>query len=108
MAKIKKTSLVMSMYQQFKNKYSDCILLFRIGDCYESFFYDAELCSYVCDLPLEHRERSGDVIPVVSIPFWEFSKHKRKILSAGCRVTTCEKIGDRQFTRTITPGTVNA
>lgn len=106
--KTNKSSSVMPVYQKFKNKYPDCILLFRIGDCYESFFFDAELCSYVCDLPLEHRERSSDVIPVVSIPFWEFNGHKRKILSAGCRVTICEQIGERNVVITTNPRSVNA
>ena len=106
--KTKKTSSVRRVYQQIKDKHPDCILLFLMFGCYESYFLDAELCSYVCDLPLEHRDRSGTVVPTVSIPSLEFNKHLRKMLSVGCRVTTCEQIGDRSVAITRNPRTVNA
>lgn len=105
--KAKKLSPARKIYLWFKDKYPDCILLFRINDRYESFFEDAELCSSVCGLLVEHRDKSGDIVPVVSFPFWEFSKHSKKMLSAGYKVTTCEQVGGRDVTRIMTPENIN-
>jgi len=107
MATKTKISPARKAHQRLKVKYPDSILLFRINDCYEGFFEDAELCWSVCGLPWEHRDKSGDIVPVVSFPFWELSKHSQKMLSAGYKVTTCVSVGSRDVFRTLTPETVN-
>jgi DNA mismatch repair protein MutS len=51
-AKTEKLTPAMKQFSKFKQKYPDCILFFRMGDFYETFYDDAKTCSRICGLTL--------------------------------------------------------
>ena len=56
-------------FRHFKRKYPDCILFFRMGDFYETFHEDAEICARVLELPLGNCGRDDqNRIPTVHVP----------------------------------------
>ena len=107
---------VMQQYQELKEQYKDTILLFRIGDFYETFNADAELISRELDIVLTSRSKSGDTrIPLAGVPYHAADSYIARLVSKGYKVAVCEQVGDprttkgivkREIARVITPGTV--
>lgn len=102
-------------YLQLKAQYPDAILLFRLGDFYESFDEDAKIVSQVCDVVLTSRPvAKGQRVPMAGVPYHAVDVYIAKLLQAGYRVAVADQIGDttvnglvpREVTRVITPGTV--
>lgn len=105
---------LIQQYLQIKSKYSDYILLYRIGDFYETFFEDAEITSKVCNIILTKRNNgaAGDV-PLAGFPFHQIDNYLPKLVSAGYRVAICEQVEDpkrasgivrREVIEVVTPG----
>ena len=109
-------SPMMQQYLQTKEKYKDAILLYRLGDFYEMFFEDAELCSRLLELTLTGRDCGQETrAPMCGIPFHAVDNYIPRLLSAGYKVAICEqltapkkgvKLVERDVIRVITPGTV--
>jgi DNA mismatch repair protein MutS len=109
-------SPVMRQYQEMKEKHPDTILLFRIGDFYETFNRDAELIARELDIVLTSRSKSGDNrIPLAGVPYHAADGYIAKLVGKGYKVAVCEQVGDprttkgvmkREIARIITPGTV--
>lgn len=107
---------VMQQYLDLKEQYKDTILLFRIGDFYETFNADAELISRELDIVLTSRSKSGDArIPLAGVPYHAAEGYIARLVSKGYKVAVCEQVGDprttkgivkREIARVITPGTV--
>ncbi|WP_321508279.1 DNA mismatch repair protein MutS [uncultured Methanoregula sp.] len=107
---------VMKQYLELKEKYPDTIVLFRIGDFYETFNEDAELISRELEIVLTSRSRIGDNrIPLAGVPYHAADGYIAKLVSRGFRVAVCEQVEDpktakgivkREIVRVITPGTV--
>lgn len=103
-------------YLQIKRRFSDTILLFRLGDFYETFDNDAETAARVLDIVLTSREMGkGLRVPMAGIPHHAADGHIARLVAAGHKVAICEQIGgldrgrtviDRDVTRIVTPGTV--
>jgi DNA mismatch repair protein MutS len=103
-------------YLQIKQRFPDTILLFRLGDFYETFEEDAETASSVLDIVLTSRELGKGVrVPMAGIPHHAADGHIARLVAAGHKVAICEQIGgldrgrsliDRDVTRVVTPGTV--
>lgn len=102
---------MMEQYLRIKERYKDCLLLFRLGDFYEAFFDDAEQLSNVLRIVLT--SRNGN--PMAGIPYHALSQYLKKLVDAGLKVAICEQVGDpsksqglvkREVTRVITPGTL--
>jgi DNA mismatch repair protein MutS len=103
-------------YLQIKRRFPDTILLFRLGDFYETFEDDAETAARVLDIVLTSREMGKGVrIPMAGIPHHAADGHIARLVAAGHKVAICEQIGgldrgrtliDRDVTRIVTPGTV--
>ena len=102
-------------YLQIKSKHPDAILMFRLGDFYETFDEDAEVVSGVCNIVLTSRPvGKGQRVPLAGVPYHAVETYVAKLIQAGHRVAICEQMGDgrkkglmaRQVTRVITPGTV--
>ncbi len=107
----KKPSPARKAFQQFKQKYSDCILFFRMGDFYEAFYEDAKRCSQICDDILESRSKGdNNPVPLVSVPRHTFDDYLKRILDAGFKVAVCEQVKGPKTTRDVikiyTPTTV--
>ena len=105
----------MKQFHQFKQKYPDCILFFRMGDFYETFYEDAKLCSKVLGLTLTSRHKGDNPIPLAGVPYHAVEGYLKKMLEAGYKVAVCEQVEDpriakgvvkRDIVRIVTPGTL--
>ena len=101
-------------YLEVKRQHPDCILFFRIGDFYETFFDDAKTCSKVLDLILTSKNKNAeDVVPMAGIPYHSVEKYIPKLVAQGYKVAIAEQTSDpvpgriveREVTQIITPGT---
>ena len=107
-------SPMMRHYQEMKERYNDCIILYRLGDFYEMFFEDAQLCSRVLGLTLTARGCGGDKkAPMCGIPAKAVENYLQKLIDANLKVAICEQLTDakegaveRDVIRIITPGTL--
>lgn len=107
---------MMQQYMEFKEKYRDSILFFRLGDFYEMFYDDAELASRELELTLTGRPCGKDVrAPMCGVPIHASAGYIAKLISKGYKVAICEQMEDvaeakglvrREVIRVITPGTV--
>lgn len=104
----------MQQYVDMKKQYSDCILFFRLGDFYETFFEDAKLCAKVLDIMLTSKNKTSDhPIPMAGIPYHSADKYIQKLVHHGYKIAIAEqmtepvpgKIVERQVQSVITPGT---
>ncbi len=103
-------------YLQIKRRFPDTILLFRLGDFYETFEEDAEIAARVLDIVLTSREMGKGVrVALAGIPHHAADGHIARLVAAGHKVAICEQIGtadrgrgliERDVTRVVTPGTV--
>ncbi|MBN2018792.1 MAG: DNA mismatch repair protein MutS [Sedimentisphaerales bacterium] len=106
----------MRQFHLFKQKYPDCILFFRMGDFYETFYEDAKTCSKVLGLTLTSRDKGSESpVPLAGVPWHAVDGYLRKMLQAGYKVAVCEQIEDpktakglvkRDVVRVVTPGTL--
>jgi len=111
-----KLTPVMRQYRELKAQYPDTVLLFRIGDFYETFEADAELISRELEIVLTSRSKSGDNrVPLAGVPYHAVDGYIAKLIGKGYRVAVCDQVEDpktakgivkREITRVITPGTV--
>jgi DNA mismatch repair protein MutS len=114
-AQSEKLTPAMKQFSRFKEKYPDCILFFRMGDFYETFYEDAKVCSKVCGLTLTSRSKGDNPIPLAGVPYHAVDGYLKKMLQAGYRVAVCEQVEDpktakgvvsRDIVRIVTPGTL--
>jgi len=110
-----KLTPAMKQFARFKQKYPDCILFFRMGDFYETFYEDAKTCSRVCGLTLTSRSKGSNPIPLAGVPYHAVDGYLKKMIQAGYRVAVCEQVEDpktakgvvkRDVVRVVTPGTL--
>ncbi|MDI3339124.1 MAG: DNA mismatch repair protein MutS [Sphaerobacter sp.] len=102
-------------YLSIKRQFPDTIVLFRLGDFYETFDDDAKLAASVLDITLTSREMGrGNRVPMAGIPYHSAQGYIARLIAAGHKVAICEQIGtpngrdlvERRVTRIVTPGTV--
>ena len=114
-ANTEKLTPAMKQFARFKQKYPDCILFFRMGDFYETFYEDARTCSRVCGLMLTSRSKGDNPIPLAGVPYHAVEGYLKKMLQAGYKVAVCEQVEDpktakgvvkRDIVRIVTPGTL--
>jgi len=107
---------MMMQYVRLKEKYKDCILMFRLGDFYEMFFDDAVLASRELEITLTGRDCGLDErAPMCGVPYHAAQGYIDRLIKKGHRVAICEQLTDpalssglveRDVIRVITPGTV--
>tara|TARA_B100001121_G_scaffold213447_1_gene187049 strand:- start:28139 stop:30736 length:2598 start_codon:yes stop_codon:yes gene_type:complete len=111
--KEKKQTPLMEQYASIKSKYSDAILLFRVGDFYETFSNDAIEVSKILGIILTKRANGSSNVELAGFPFHSLNTYLPKLVKAGKRVAICEqleeasatkKIVKRGVTELITPG----
>jgi DNA mismatch repair protein MutS len=106
---------VRQQYLDTKRQYPDCILLFRLGDFYETFDEDAETVSRELDIVLTSRPVGGGVrVPLAGIPYHALDNYLVRLIEKGYHVAIAEQMGDqptkglfpRKVVRVVTPGTL--
>ena len=110
----KKTTPLMKQYNSIKAKYPDALLLFRVGDFYETFGNDAINASKILDIVLTKRGAgSQSETELAGFPFHSLNLYLPKLVKAGLRVAVCDQLEDpkktkkivkRGVTEIITPG----
>jgi DNA mismatch repair protein MutS len=92
----------MRQYAQVKAKYPGTILLFRMGDFYETFDEDAITASKVLNITLTRRGNgAAGEVPLAGFPHHALEVYLPKLLKAGHRVAICEQLEDPKFAKGI-------
>ena len=98
---VKETPL-MKQYNDIKGKYPDAILLFRVGDFYETFGEDAIKASQILGITLTKRANgSASHIELAGFPHHSVDTYLPKLVRAGYRVAICDQLEDPKLTKTI-------
>lgn len=113
----KKQTPLMAQYYEVKKQYPGTVLLFRVGDFYETFAEDAVLVSKELGITLTARNNGGDKTPLAGFPYHSLDTYLPKLVKKGYKVAICEqtenpeeakkagrKIVDREVTQITTPG----
>lgn len=108
---------LMRQYYDIKQKHEGAVLLFRVGDFYETFADDAELVSRELGITLTKRNNGSDETPLAGFPYHALDTYLPKLVKKGYRVAICEQVEDpsaakkagrkvvsREVTEITTPG----
>jgi len=107
-------SPAMKQFVFFKQKYPDCLILFRMGDFYETFYDDAKLASKILGITLTKRG-TKTAVPLAGIPYHALDQYLVKLIRAGIKCAICEQIENPKFAKgvvkrdvikVVTPGTI--
>lgn len=111
---MKSETPLMSQYRSIKSRYPDTILLFRMGDFFETFENDAIVASKVLGITLTKRSNgAASEVPLAGFPHHSLDNYLPKLVKAGHRVAVCEQIEDpkhakgivkRDVIEVVTPG----
>ena len=109
---------VMKQFWEAKSAHPDSILLFRMGDFYETFDEDAKITSDVLGIALTKRSNgAASSVPLAGFPYHSLDQHLYKLLNSGHRVAICEQVEDpklakgivkREVVEVLSPGTAMA
>jgi len=109
------TTPVMKQFWNAKKNHPDSIMLFRMGDFYETFDEDAVLTSEILGIALTKRANgAASTVPLAGFPYHSLDQHLHKILKAGHRVAICEQVENpklakgivkREVVEVLSPGT---
>ncbi len=104
-------------YLNIKSQYQDAILLYQMGDFYETFDEDARITANELQIVLTHRGggRESERVPLAGIPLHALDNYVGKLVHRGYKVAICEQIGEipskgvveRAVTRILTAGTLS-
>ncbi|MFH0941457.1 MAG: DNA mismatch repair protein MutS, partial [Chloroflexota bacterium] len=107
---------IRKQYLGIKRQYPEAIVLFRLGDFYETFDEDAKITSRELGIVLTSREMGkGHRIPMAGIPYHALDNYLARLINAGHKVAICEQVTkpgenrgivERAVVRLVTPGTV--
>ena len=100
-SKSKKVTPLMQQYNSIKTKHPDALLLFRVGDFYETFGEDAIKAAQILDIVLTQRNNGGDQTPLAGFPHHSLNTYLPKLVKAGQRVAICDQLEDPKQTKTI-------
>lgn len=102
---------MMKRYREVKDTCPGTLLLFRMGDFYETFYDDAQTVSRVLGLTLTTRNREGaDPCAMAGFPYHHLDGYLKKLIREGHRVAICDQVDDpasvpkQQIHRHVTPG----
>jgi DNA mismatch repair protein MutS len=110
-------SPLMEQYYREKGRFPDALLLFRVGDFYETFADDAVIVARDLNITLTSRQKDdeGNKIPLAGVPYHALEAYLARLIRAGHKVAICDQVEDpklakglvkREITRVVTPGTV--
>jgi len=99
--KKKKETPLMQQYNAIKAKYPDAVLLFRVGDFYETFGEDAIKASRILGIVLTNRANGSSKIELAGFPHHSLDTYLPKLVRSGCRVAICDQLEDPKATKKI-------
>jgi len=92
----------MKQHKDIKAKYPDAVLLFRVGDFYETFNEDAHIASRVLGITLTKRSNgSASAVDLAGFPHHSLDTYLHKLVKAGYRVAICDQLEDPKLTKGI-------
>ena len=104
----------MRQYAEMKKQFPDAMMLFRVGDFYETFSDDAKKSSAILGITLTRKSiGNGEYTELAGIPYHALEQYLPRLVKAGCRVAICEQLEDpksakglvkRGITELVTPG----
>jgi len=107
---------IRQQYLRIKRRYPSAIVLFRLGDFYETFDEDARIASRELEIVLTSREMGrGNKVPLAGIPYHALDNYLARLINRGYKVAICEQVTkpgetkgivQREVVRLVTPGTV--
>lgn len=104
---------MLEQYVALRDEHADFLLLFQVGDFYETFGEDAERCARLLGLALTHKSSKDFSTPMAGIPVRALDQHVERLLAQGVRVAVADQVEepgaglvDRKVTQLLTPGTV--
>ena len=100
-SKNKKETPLMQQYNRIKAKYPDAVLLFRVGDFYETFGEDAIKASRILGIVLTNRANGSSKIELAGFPHHSLDTYLPKLVRSGCRVAICDQLEDPKATKKI-------
>ncbi len=101
-AKAKKVTPLMLQYNNIKTKYPDALLLFRVGDFYETFGEDARKAAKILGIVLTKRGAGSDSeTALAGFPHHSLNTYLPKLVKAGLRVAICDQLEDPKLTKKI-------
>lgn len=107
---------MLRQFQAIKDKHPDKLILFRMGDFYETFFSDAETAAGILGITLTARNKKDEnPIPLAGFPYHSLNSYLDKLVKSGQKVVICEQTEDpkkavglvkREIVEIITPGAI--
>lgn len=98
----KKETPLMKQYNAIKAKYPNALLLFRVGDFYETFGEDAVKASKILDIILTKRGAGSESeTALAGFPHHSLNTYLPKLVKAGCRVAICDQLEDPKLAKSI-------
>ena len=92
----------MKQFWDIKEKYPNSILLFRMGDFYETFDEDAKISSEILGITLTKRANGAAAsVPLAGFPYHSLNQYLYKLLNSGYRVAICEQVEDPKESKGI-------
>jgi DNA mismatch repair protein MutS len=109
---------MMRHYAEVKDQYPHALLLYRVGDFYETFFQDALAIARELEIVLTSKDGGKEVgrVPLAGIPHHALDRYSAQLVEKGYAIAVCDQVEDpaeaqgnlvrREITRVITPGTI--
>lgn len=95
-----KLSPMMLQYMEIKDRYPDTLIFFRLGDFYELFFEDADVCSRELELTLTGKNAGlSERVPMCGVPHHSAKIYIEKLISKGHKVAICEQLEDPKLAK---------
>jgi DNA mismatch repair protein MutS len=108
------TSPARRQYLQIKSQYPDAILMYQVGDFYETFDEDARIAAHELQIFLTKRDYGGEKVPLAGVPLHALDNYVGKLIQRGYKVAICDQVGEvgkgvveRAVTRILTAGTLS-
>src|SRR3989440_9952536 len=101
-------------YLRIKSQYPDAILMYQVGDFYETFDEDARIAARELQIVYTARRYGEEMVPLAGIPLHALENYIGKLVHRGYKVAICDQVGevgkgvvDRAVTRILTAGTLS-
>ena len=83
---------MMRQYREWKRRYPDYLLLFRLGDFYEAFYEDAATAARLLGITLTSRQKGDGAIPMAGVPHHAVETYIARLVRAGLKIAICDQV----------------